>query len=167
MCVVPPRVVAWICLPLIAAIAGCSSNHSGAQFRPSVLPSIWPTAHPARVISGGFGYRADPIAGDRRFHKGLDIQAPKLAPVVATAEGAVAFSGTNPTYGNYVMLDHGGGVQTVYAHLHERLVTAGKRVQRGETIGLIGMTGRATAPHVHYEVRVNGIPVDPRPYLTP
>ena len=148
---------------IVALMGGCASRTSDpARF----VPSAWPTSHPDRVISSGFGSRRDPIEGDRRHHKGLDIAVPRKSKVRATAKGVVAFSGTSPTYGRYVIIDHGNGTDTLYAHLYKRKAKKGKKVKRGDVIGLAGQSGRATAPHLHYEIRKNGQPIDPRPHLS-
>lgn len=109
--------------------------------------------------------RKHPVSGVWKQHNGIDIAAPKGTPVVATANGSVAFSGWEGRYGKIVKIDHGNGIQTCYAHLHRRKVRRGKRVKRGKVVGKVGQTGNATGPHVHYEVRVNGRPTNPRPYL--
>lgn len=145
-----------------AVVSGCASRSPNpARF----IPSTWPTTHPDRVISSGFGARRDPIKGDRRQHKGLDIAVPRKSKVRATANGVVAFSGSSPSYGRYIVIDHGNGTDTLYAHLYKRKTKKGKRVSRGDVIGLAGQSGRATAPHIHYEIRKNDRPIDPRPSL--
>jgi murein DD-endopeptidase MepM/ murein hydrolase activator NlpD len=98
-------------------------------------------------------------------HNGIDILAPRRTPVLATADGVVAFSGTQRGYGNIVIVNHSASLETAYAHLDERLVEPGQPVRQGQKVGLLGQTGNATAPHVHYEVRKDGRPADPLPYL--
>ena len=99
------------------------------------------------------------------MHQGIDIVVPRGTPVRATADGVVKFSGRQRDYGNIIVLDHGGGMETAYAHLDARLVTADEKVRQGQTIGKVGKTGNATGVHLHYEVRVNGCCVDPAAYL--
>lgn len=124
------------------------------------IPAIWPIQHPNAVISSPFGE----TRGARR-HQGIDIAVPAGTPVYATANGRVVFSGTQTNYGHLVHLDHAGGIATLYAHLDARTVRQGDAVRRGQVIGNVGRSGNATGPHLHYEIRRNGIPVDPRPYL--
>lgn len=128
-------------------------------------PSIWPSNHPRRAISSAFGMRVHPILNRVRFHEGTDITAPYGSPVVATAKGRVIFAGWENYYGNTVKIDHGHGVQTWYAHLSRCTVRAGQEVERGQEIGKLGSTGMSTGPHIHYEVRINGTPVDSGLYL--
>jgi murein DD-endopeptidase MepM/ murein hydrolase activator NlpD len=118
----------------------------------------WPTT--GSVVSG-FGYRTHPIFGDRRLHSGIDISAPAGQAVVASEAGWVVLAGPTGGYGLAVLIDHGGGLATLYAHLSSVRVTAGVRVARGTPIGAVGCTGYCTGPHLHYETRVNGEPVDP------
>lgn len=125
-----------------------------------------PTILPAKGwISSRFGYRKSPFGGRREFHRGVDIAAKKGAPVVATADGVVTFCGAKASYGKTIVIDHGHGIVTSYAHLSKTLINRGDHVKRGDTVGLIGSTGRSTGPHVHYEVRLNGIPVNPQKYV--
>lgn len=126
-----------------------------------------PQVLPARFdyISSGFGYRADPFTGGGAFHPGLDFRGPKGAPIYAAAPGRVSFVGVRPGYGNCVEIDHGNGLVTRYAHMSGFRTRVGKRVNPGEVIGLIGSTGRSTGPHLHFEVRINDRPVNPRPFL--
>jgi murein DD-endopeptidase MepM/ murein hydrolase activator NlpD len=122
----------------------------------------WPAAGP--VISG-FGPRTHPIFGDTRTHTGIDIGAPYGAPVVAADDGVVVFAGVMSGYGNAIVVDHGGGLATTYNHLSSFSVSSGSRVGRQQTVGAVGCTGYCTGPHLHFEVRINGAPVDPMPYL--
>ena len=119
-------------------------------------PMTWPTEGPA---TSEFGWRSG------RIHKGIDIGAETGAPIVAARSGRVLFSSWKGGYGNTVDIDHGGGVVTRYAHLTETLVSRGERVAQGALIGMVGMTGSATGPHLHFEVRVNDHPRDPRTLL--
>ena len=112
-----------------------------------------------------FGYRKSPFTGLREFHKGIDVGAAKGTPVLAPANGRVIFSGKNGGFGITIVVDHGHGYKTRYAHLQKTLKKKGERVKRGETIALVGNTGRSTGPHLHYEVHLNGIPVNPRRYI--
>jgi murein DD-endopeptidase MepM/ murein hydrolase activator NlpD len=121
-------------------------------------PSIWP-AH--GWLSAGFGHRADPFTGDPAFHPALDISTDRGQPVYATAWGTVTSASYSGAYGNLIVIDHGFGLSTRYAHLSRFTVKAGDRVRRGEVIGLIGSTGRTTGPHLHYEVWGNGRPLNP------
>ncbi|HUP03120.1 MAG TPA: M23 family metallopeptidase [Bryobacteraceae bacterium] len=128
-------------------------------------PSMWPVV--GRLMDG-FGRRVDPFSGEgeREFHTGVDISASTGTPVHVTADGIVTVAQyTTGGYGRMVVVDHGGGVQTYYAHLSRIFVQVGQGVRRGETVGAVGSTGRVTAPHLHYEVRLGGSPVNPYPYM--
>ena len=109
--------------------------------------------------------RQDPITGESDYHEGLDISADRGTPVYATADGFVRLAGREGGYGNLVVLEHEYGLETRYGHLSRFLVREGASVKRGDIIGLVGSTGRSTGPHLHYEVRVAGEAVDPRPYM--
>jgi murein DD-endopeptidase MepM/ murein hydrolase activator NlpD len=122
-----------------------------------------PLANP--VITSTYGYRVHPIFGDRRLHTGIDLRAASGTPIKAAAPGEVVFAGWRGGYGNCTIIDHGGGVATLYAHQSALKVAQGDEVSRGQVIGAAGATGNATGPHLHFEVRVNGVPVDPMPYL--
>jgi murein DD-endopeptidase MepM/ murein hydrolase activator NlpD len=123
---------------------------------------MWPAVGP---VSSGFGPRVHPIFGDVRMHTGIDISAPYGASVFASDDGVVAFAGVMSGYGNAVIVDHGGGLATTYNHLSAFSVGEGQSVSRGTVVGAVGCTGYCTGPHLHFEVRVNGTPVDPMPYL--
>lgn len=112
-------------------------------------------------LSSGFGYRIHPISKRRRLHAGIDIAAPTGTPIVAAAPGVVISSGWRGGYGNTVVLDHGGGLSTLYGHCSRLLVKAGQRVTQGQRIALMGSTGYSTGPHLHFETRINGKPVNP------
>ena len=107
----------------------------------------------------------DPFSGRRALHKGLDIAAAKGAPVGSPADGTVTFQGNYGSYGKAIMVFHGYGMSTLYAHLDDVYVRVGQRLKRGELIGSVGSSGRSTGPHVHYEVIVHGVPVDPSKYI--
>ena len=125
---------------------------------PHTTPSIWPAAG---YVSSPYGLRFN----GTEFHQGIDIAADMGTPIVATADGVVTAAGWNGGYGNMVDIDHGGGIVTRYGHASAVAVTVGQQVRRGEVIAYVGSTGRSTGPHVHYEVRVNGAPVNPAGYL--
>jgi hypothetical protein len=125
-------------------------------------PSIWPVE--GRVTSS-FGEREDPFNGEGAFHAGIDISAPTGTLVRATGDGLVTLASIENGYGREVTVDHGHGVHTVYGHLSGMIVLAGQRVTRGQVIGYVGQTGRSTGPHLHYEVRINNVPVNPHKYL--
>ncbi|MBI4483788.1 MAG: M23 family metallopeptidase [Acidobacteria bacterium] len=115
--------------------------------------------------SAGFGGRADPMDGGRDYHVGLDISAPYGNKVVAAADGLVVYAGPRAGYGNVVILNHRFGTQTRYGHLSAFNVLAGQKIKRGDVIGFVGNTGRSTGPHLHYEVRLNGAPVNPLRFI--
>lgn len=123
---------------------------------------LWPAAGP---VTSGYGYRTHPIFGDTRFHAGIDIGAAYGAPVISADAGSVIFAGVTSGYGNSIVIDHGGGLASTYNHLASFLVSPGQAVARGVQVGTVGCTGYCTGPHLHFEVRVNGSPVDPMPYL--
>lgn len=128
----------------------------------SYTPSIWPVLG---RITDGFGERLDPFSGEGAFHTGVDVGADYGAPVHVTADGMVLDAGQHSGYGRVVVVDHGFGLTTWYAHLSSYAVIAGTRVKRGEVIGYAGISGRSTGPHVHYEVRMNNAPVNPWRYM--
>ncbi len=117
-------------------------------------------------MSSGFGTRTDPINGRKAQHRGLDFRAAMKAPVYATAPGKVTFAGWSGPFGRMVEIDHGHGIRTRYAHLKKILVKAGQTVANREKIGLVGSSGRSTGPHLHYEVRYKGVPLNPKKFLT-
>lgn len=125
-------------------------------------PSGWPVKG---WLTSSFGMRRDPFNGRRKMHEGLDIAARTGTPVYATADGIVSSIRTEPGYGKVVTIDHGYGYRTVYGHNSRYNVKVGQRVRRGDLIAAVGNTGRSTGSHVHYEVRLNGVPVNPRKYL--
>jgi murein DD-endopeptidase MepM/ murein hydrolase activator NlpD len=126
------------------------------------LPSLWPVHG---LLASGFGVRVSPFTDTEVFHHGLDIDAPKGSPIRAAGAGKVVRCGFEPRYGNLVVIDHGNGYRTIYAHLSKRMVELGDTVRRGDLIGKVGDSGRTTGPHLHYEVHVNGLPVNPVRFL--
>ena len=129
----------------------------------NTTPSIWPVQG---RLSSSFGKRLDPFLGKGAFHAGVDLTARHGTPVVASADGVVAESGWSGRYGKRVVIRHGhNALSSNYAHLSEYYTTPGQVVRRGEVIGRVGRTGRTTSPHVHYEVRYRGTPVNPYKYL--
>lgn len=133
----------------------------------SVLREMLPNSSPveAAYSSSSYGWRIDPMSGHRAFHEGLDFPASVGMPVFAAADGIVITAVQTPDYGNLLKIDHGSGLETRYAHNSRLLVKPGDRVMKGQKIALIGSTGRSTGPHLHYEIRLNGNPLDPREYL--
>jgi murein DD-endopeptidase MepM/ murein hydrolase activator NlpD len=125
-------------------------------------PSIWPTQG---WVTSDFGVRLDPYSADRSMHQGLDISTPHGQPVASPSDGTVVFNGTEGGYGKVLVIDHGYGVKTRYGHLSETFVRLGEKVARGQKVAAVGNTGRSTGPHLHYEVRVNGIPENPRKFI--
>ena len=125
-------------------------------------PSIWPSEG---WISSDFGYRTSPFTGQREFHKGIDISGRVGTPVYAPAKGKIIFAGVDGGYGRTLVTNHGSGIVTRYAHLHRIAVKKGQDVARGELIGYMGSSGRSTGPHLHYEIRLNGVCVNPMRYI--
>ena len=126
------------------------------------VPSIWPVRG---WVSSEFGYRISPFTGDRAMHTGIDVATPEGMPVIAPADGIVQFIGVQGNYGNALVLRHGAGLSTLFGHLQAALVSEGTLVKRGQQIALVGNTGRSTGPHLHYEVRLDNLPVNPRRYI--
>lgn len=125
-------------------------------------PAIRPTMG---WLSSKFGYRTSPFTGRRTFHKGLDIANRKNTPIIAPADGVVAFVGKKGNMGLMIDIDHGHGLATRYGHLNKVKIKRGQAIKRGDVIALMGNTGRSTGPHLHYEVRLNGVPVNPTKYI--
>src|SRR5271170_8009326 len=150
-----------------AAVIAISTG--GLRLMPSMTfadstytPSIWPVmGH----ITDSFGERLDPFSGEGAFHTGVDVASDYGAPVHATADGVVTIVENHAGYGRLVVIDHGFGITTWYAHLSSFSAIGGTRIKRGEVIGYTGISGRSTGPHVHYEVRVNNAPVNPWRYM--
>jgi len=140
-------------------LAGLSAQSTAWEAIPSITP-----VDCARLTSH-FGFRRDPFTGLRDRHEGLDLAAPTGTPVRAAAAGVVVLAGRYSGYGKLVEVDHGNGIVTRYGHNSRIAVREGERVMRGQLLGFVGATGRANAPHLHYEVLVNGRPVDPSSYL--
>jgi len=149
--------------------AAIAISAGGMKLMPSVsfadssyIPSMWPVmGH----ITAGFGERLDPFSGEGAFHTGVDVASDYGAPVHVTADGVVIVVENHAGYGRLVVVDHGFGITTWYAHLSAFATIAGARVKRGQVIGYCGISGRSTGPHVHYEVRVNNAPVNPARYM--
>ena len=142
---------------LMLALANLDSEYNGGIM-------AWPTPGYTRITSP-FGMRVHPIDGLYKMHTGVDIAAPTGTPFIAVSDGIVVKAGWQGAYGNMVMVDHGGGVSTVYGHGTDILVTLGQEVKRGEPVMTIGSTGYSTGPHAHFEVRINGKTVDPLNYI--
>lgn len=135
------------------------------EIRMENIPAIQPVMNKdLKRVASGYGMRIDPVYHVRKFHQGMDFTAPTGTEVFATGNARVAFAGWKQGYGNTVILDHGFGYQTLYAHLYKSLVRKGQKVRRYDVIALVGNTGKSTGPHLHYEVRLNDRPVDPRNY---
>lgn len=135
---------------------------------PAATPTV---AIPSRMplddsrLTSDYGMRRHPVLGSRRSHKGVDLAAPTGTPVYATADGIVGRANWFSSYGLYVRIDHGADLETRYAHMSKLAVAAGERVKKGDIIGYVGSTGRSTGPHLHYEVRIDGVAVNPLPYM--
>jgi murein DD-endopeptidase MepM/ murein hydrolase activator NlpD len=139
--------------------------------------SATPTFRPAKVsipsrnpldnasLTSGFGMRTHPVLGGRRGHKGVDLAMPTGTPIYATADGVISKAEWFSSYGLYIALEHGGNIQTRYGHMSRLNVAAGQQVRKGDLIGYVGSTGRSTGPHLHYEVRIGGVAVNPVPYM--
>jgi murein DD-endopeptidase MepM/ murein hydrolase activator NlpD len=128
----------------------------------SSTPSIWPTKG---WLSSRFGYRISPFTQRKEMHKGLDISTRLNTPIVAPADGIIIKTGWNGSFGKMISIRHGNGYITKYAHLNKILVKKGQAVKRGDKLGLVGQTGRSTGPHLHYEVHLKGVPVNPLRYI--
>jgi murein DD-endopeptidase MepM/ murein hydrolase activator NlpD len=141
---------------------GLTASFSGDWTALADAPSIWPVEG---RLGSGFGARQDPINGEGAFHPGIDIEAAYGTPVRATADGEVTGTTMGAGYGRQIVLAHGHDLVTLYGHLSAIAVLAGQHVTRGQVIGYVGQSGRATGPHLHYEVRVHNVPVNPHKYL--
>ncbi len=125
-------------------------------------PSVWPARG---WVTSDFGTRMDPYTARRKMHEGLDIATPKGQPVYSPSDGTVSFAGVESGYGKVLVIDHGNGMKTRYGHVSEIFVRTGDRVRKGDKVAAVGSTGRSTGPHLHYEVRVNGTPENPRMFI--
>jgi len=132
------------------------------QWQMNIRPSLWPVE--GRLMSP-FGGRTDPFSGEGAIHTGVDLSAPQGTPVHAAADGIVVHAEWSNGYGRLVVVDHGNGLQTYYGHLSRFEVVNGQEIRRGDILGQSGSSGRVTSPHLHYEVRMGGTPVNPYPYL--
>ena len=141
---------------------GLTPNYTGDWTQIADAPSLWPIE--GRVASS-FGEREDPINGEGAFHAGMDIDAPSGTPVRAAGDGDIAGASMVNGYGREVVIDHGHDLRTIYGHLLSIAVLPGQHVTRGQVIGYVGQTGRATGPHLHYEVRIHNVPVNPHKFL--
>jgi len=142
---------------------GLTRNVTTADWlKANSAPNLWPVEG---QITGSFGERTDPFNGEGAFHTGVDIGAAVGQPVIAPADGVVTFADFMGGYGRAVIIDHGHGIATRYGHLASFAVVPGQHVRRGDTIAYVGLSGRSTGPHLHYEVRINDTPVNPYKYL--
>lgn len=142
---------------------GLNRNNTMADWiKANAAPNLWPVEG---LVTGSFGERIDPFNGEGAFHRGVDISSSVGQPVVAPADGVVTFADFLGGYGRAIIVDHGHGLTTRYGHLANFAVIAGQEIHRGDTIGYVGLSGRSTGPHLHYEVRINDTPVNPHKYL--
>jgi murein DD-endopeptidase MepM/ murein hydrolase activator NlpD len=125
-------------------------------------PSVWPLMG---WLTSGFGFRTNPFTGLNQMHEGLDISNRVGSPVIAPADGIVTEAGNDQVHGRLLVISHGLGMTSRYSHLNKFFVKAGQKVKRGDKVAEVGMTGKTTGPHLHYEVRLNGIPVNPQRYI--
>jgi murein DD-endopeptidase MepM/ murein hydrolase activator NlpD len=135
-----------------------------AQVRSALLPQNTPVT--TGFVGSGFGTRVDPFSGQMAMHAGLDFAAPAGTPILSAAGGVVSVAEFNPAFGNMVTIDHGNGLQTLYAHASKLEVKTGEIVRTGQQIGRVGSTGRSTGAHLHFEVHVNGVPQNPARFLS-
>lgn len=142
--------------------SGMAANVPSDWVNLAGAPSLWPIMG---AITSSFGEREDPFNGEGAFHAGVDISGTFGEPVRATADGTVEVASMASGYGREILLNHGNGIETLYGHLSGFGVTAGQQVRRGQVIGYVGMSGRSTGPHLHYEVRIHSTPVNPYHYL--
>lgn len=148
---------------MVGITMGLTRNATTADWiRANSAPNLWPVEG---QVTGSFGERIDPFNGEGAFHSGVDIGSTYGHQVIAPADGVVTFADFLGGYGKAVMLDHGHGISTRYGHLSGYAVTPGQHIHRGDVIGYVGLSGRSTGPHLHYEVRINDTPVNPYKYL--
>ena len=148
---------------LTSSIRNSGSSSNSSKYNGGIMAWPVPSCH---TISSGYGGRIHPTTGKYKFHGGLDIPGSYGSAIVAANSGKVIWAGNRgDSYGNYVIIDHGGGVSTLYGHSSKVLVSSGQSVSRGQRIANVGSTGRSTGPHCHFEVRINGSRVNPNPYV--
>jgi murein DD-endopeptidase MepM/ murein hydrolase activator NlpD len=152
-------------LVIAPATTAPAAISAAPSFRPAKV-SI-PSRNPldGASLTSGFGMRTHPILGGRRGHKGIDLAMPTGTPIYATADGVISKAEWFSSYGLYISLEHGGNIQTRYGNMSRLNVAAGQQVRKGDLIGYVGSTGRSTGPHLHYEVRISGVAVNPVPYM--
>jgi len=149
--------------PVVGTAEAVPAFSSPIPQRGISVPSRMPLE--GAVLTSGFGIRNHPVLGGRRQHHGIDLAAPTGTPVFATGDGVVGRADLYSSYGLFISIEHGASMETRYAHLSRLAVAAGDTVKKGDLIGYVGSTGRSTGPHLHYEVRVEGLAVDPIPYM--
>jgi murein DD-endopeptidase MepM/ murein hydrolase activator NlpD len=149
----------------VATAPVMSGTAAAAVFNPTrvSIPSRMPVE--GSSLTSSYGMRVHPVLGGRRAHKGVDLAMPVGTPVYATADGVIGRADWFSSYGLYVAIEHGGNIQTRYGHMSRLNVAAGQQVHKGDIIGYVGTTGRSTGPHLHYEVRIAGVAVNPVPYM--
>jgi len=148
---------------MVGLTMGLTRNVTTADWiKANSAPNLWPVEG---QVTGSFGERIDPFNGEGAFHSGVDIGSSYGHPIIAPADGVVLLTDTMGGYGKTIIITHGNGISTRYGHLSGFAVTTGQHVQRGDVIGYVGLSGRSTGPHLHYEVRINDTPVNPYKYL--
>lgn len=157
----------WTALERTSPTLGTGADltaYSAPFAQPAVsVPSRMPLE--GAQLTSSYGMRTHPVLGGRRKHTGIDLAAPTGTPVYATADGVIGRADWYSSYGLYISINHGAAMETRYAHLSRLAVAAGDNVKKGDLIGYVGSTGRSTGPHLHYEVRVEGLAVNPIPYM--
>jgi murein DD-endopeptidase MepM/ murein hydrolase activator NlpD len=143
-------------------LGGGKAATTADWLRMAAAPTMWPVEGP---VTGAFGERIDPFNGEGAFHTGVDISTAYGQPVIAPADGVVVFASDAGGYGRLIVLEHGQGISTRYGHLASYAAAVGQSVRRGDVIGYVGRSGRSTGPHLHYEVRIQNVPVNPHKYL--
>jgi murein DD-endopeptidase MepM/ murein hydrolase activator NlpD len=149
--------------PTLGMGADIAAFSSPIPQRASSVPSRMPLE--GAQLTSNYGMRSHPVLGGRRKHTGIDLAAPTGTPIYATADGVIGRADWYSSYGLYISINHGASMETRYAHLSRLAVAAGDNVRKGDLIGYVGSTGRSTGPHLHYEVRVDGLAVNPIPYM--